>query len=77
MLHYSELETGGATARVTLEVGSITYELDLGYDSSLMRRAKQLSGSRVVVNGTRKVCAGIDGPDQQVIRVKKIDELRS
>ena len=68
---------GGETTGTTVTANGIELELDLQNRRRLRRLAEQLDGSRVLVEGALFQRAGVERGKRLVIRVDRIEGLRS
>jgi len=68
---------GGETTGVTIEAKDGTYELDLGKDEALKKKADELNGMMVRAMGTLETRKGVEGKDRKVIVVSKLEGAKN
>jgi hypothetical protein len=64
---------GGETTGTTITARGLTWELDLGRDQALRRKAESLSRQRVVVRGTLEPRAGVEVPQRLIVSVNSLE----
>jgi hypothetical protein len=64
---------GGETTGTTITARGLTWELDLGRDEALRRKAESLSRRRVVVRGTLEPRAGVEVRQRLIVAVKSLE----
>ena len=68
---------GGETTGTTVTARGATWELDLGGDASLERRAESLSGKRAVVRGSLEVRPGVEKRQRWIVTVTSLEAAPS
>ena len=66
---------GGETTGVTITARGATWELDLGRDPELRRKADALSGRRAVVRGSLEVRRGVERRTRHIVTVTSIEPV--
>ena len=64
---------GGETTGTTITASGATWELDLGGDAALAKKAESLSGKRALVRGTLTVRRGVERRQRHVVRVTALE----
>ena len=64
---------GGETTGITITARGATWDLDLGGDPALGKKAEALSGKRVVVRGTLELRRGVERRQRYVVTVISIE----
>jgi hypothetical protein len=64
---------GGETTGIVIQAKKATYEVDLGNDKKLRRKADKLDGKKVVVTGKLTVRQGIEVPERRIIVVTSLE----
>ena len=68
---------GGETTGTTITARGATWELDLGRDASLVRKAESLSGKRAVVRGSLEVRRGVEKRQRWIVTVRSLEAAPS
>lgn len=67
---------GGETTGVQITAGNVTFELELGRNRDLRKRAKRLDGQTVVVTGELTLRRGVEIPQRWIVNVKTLREAK-
>lgn len=64
---------GGETTGTTITARGVTWELDLGRDEALRKKAESLSRKRVVVRGTLESRPGVEVRQRLIVTVRSLE----
>ena len=67
---------GGETTGVVIRAAGSVWELDLGGDAELKKRAEQLNKQTVVVTGVYRKQQGVEVPERHIIAVAKLEAAK-
>jgi hypothetical protein len=71
-LHTGIVAIGGETTGINIDTKDGTFELDLGTDRKLLKKAEELNGKKVVVKGTLEVRKGVEIAERKIITVTSL-----